>query len=61
MQQRGCLWFSTEYFISSKGFEAHDEFCGATDVLLDLLLSLMALIIQVVNVRVNECKMMFLK
>lgn len=26
MQQRGCLWLSPEYFVSFKGFEAHDEF-----------------------------------
>lgn len=62
MQQRDCLWFTIEYFVSFKGFEAHDEFCAATDILLAFLLSLMSLI-QVVNVRSNECKMilMFLK
>lgn len=44
MQQRDCLWLSNKYFVSFKGFEAHDEFCAATDILLTFLLSLMSLI-----------------
>lgn len=44
MQQRDCLWLSTECFVRFKGFEVHDEFCDATDILLAFLLSLMPLI-----------------
>lgn len=47
MQQRECLCLAIEYFFSFKSLEVHDDFCGATDILLAFLLTLMSLIYSI--------------